>query len=408
VTDLIPGERRKIALRWTLYDGIRNPFFRVNLAQNWSEFRSAFSQFDCPGQNVVYADVEGNIGYQATGKVPIRAAGNGSLPVDGSNNAHEWVGYVPFEKLPSVLNPPGGILVTANGRITPDNYPFAISGEWDAPWRTDRIYRMLTAGRKFSVRDMLVLQTDIYSELDHFVADKIVYAVDHTQKASPSARQAANILRQWSGQMDASSPAATIVTRARLELGRLLLEAKLGAAPHKDDEPSLNWKSYRWMMETVWLENLLSHSPPRWLPPGFSNYDQLLAAALEAALKSAPAELNSWIWGRENSLTIQNPILGRIPVLRRWTGPGENPQSGSGYTVKACGREYGPSERFTADLADLDSSTLNLVTGQAGNFLSPYYMDQWTAWYSGATFVLPFSKTAVENAAAHRLILVPR
>lgn len=408
ISELVPGEQRKIALRWTLYDGIRNPFFRVDMAQNWPEFRSAFSQFDCPGQNVVYADVEGNIGYQATGKIPIRTAGDGRLPMDGSNNAHEWTGYIPFEKLPSVFNPPSGIIATANGRVTPENYPYSISVEWEAPWRTDRIYRVLTSGRKFSARDMLSLETDIYSELDRFVADKVVYAVDHTEKLSPAARQAANILRQWNGQMDASSPAPTIVTRARIELKRMLLEPKLGTAPENSATASLTWKSYRWMMETVWLENLLSHEPPRWLPAGFSSYDHLLSAALEAALKDAPPELNSWTWGRENSLTIQNPILGRIPILRRWTGPGENPQSGSGYTVKAAGRNYGPSERFTADLANLDASTLNLVTGESGTFLSPYYMDQWRAWYSGTTFVLPFSKTAVENAAAHRLILVPK
>jgi penicillin amidase len=94
--------------------------------------------------------------------------------------------------------------------------------------------------------------------------------------------------------------------------------------------------------------------------------------------------------------------------LRRWTGPGEVPQSGSEYTVKAAGRNYGPSERFTADLSNLDASTLSLVTGEAGNFLSPYYMDQWKAWYNGYTFVLPYSKTAVENSAMHRLMLEPR
>ena len=164
VSELEPGETRKIALRWTLYDGVRDAFFQVNSAQNWGEFRQAFSQFDAPGQNVVYADVDGNIGYQATGKIPIRAAGDGSLPVNGSDNAHEWTGYVPFDKLPSVLNPPSGIIATANGRIAPDDYPFSLSVEWEAPWRTDRIYRVLRSGKKFSAADMLSLETDIYSE----------------------------------------------------------------------------------------------------------------------------------------------------------------------------------------------------------------------------------------------------
>ncbi len=100
ITELVPGETRPLALRWTLYDGLHIPFFDVNAAQNWEQFRRAFSQLDAPGQNVVYADVDGNIGYQATGKIPIRAAGDGSLPVSGTDNAHEWTSYIPFEKLP--------------------------------------------------------------------------------------------------------------------------------------------------------------------------------------------------------------------------------------------------------------------------------------------------------------------
>jgi penicillin amidase len=104
---------------------------------------------------------------------------------------------------------------------------------------------------------------------------------------------------------------------------------------------------------------------------------------------------------------LQHPILGRIPLLNRWTGPGVQNQSGSGYTVKAVSRHHGPSERMTVDLADLDQSTLNLVTGQSGNFLSPYYMDQWKAWYEGFTFTLPFSTQAVEKNRSHQLLLKP-
>ena len=409
VTELSPGETRKIALRWTLYGGIRNPFFHVDSAQNWQEFRSALSQFDAPGQNAVYADVDGNIGYQATGKVPIRASGDGSLPEDGSSNAHEWTSYIPFEKLPSVLNPPSGIIATANGRITPDGYPYSISIQWEAPWRTERIYRSLGSGRKLSAADMLALQTDTYSELDHSVADRLVAAVDRAANPTTQARKAAAILRQWNGQMDADSAAPTIASAARTELKRLLLEPKLGAASADEKANSgFNWKTYHWMMETVWLENVLANQPPQWLPPAYKSYDDLLASALDKAVEEAPAELNSWKWGRANSVTIQNPVLGRIPVIRRWTGPGEQPQSGSGYTVKASGRDYGPSERFTADLSNLDGSTLNLVTGQSGNFLSPYYMDQWQAWYTGYTFPLPFSTSAVKKAAVHRMILQPK
>ena len=411
ITDLVPGEIRPLALRWTLYDGLHITSFDVNTAQNWDEFRRAFSQWDAPGQNVVYADVDGNIGYQSTGKVPIRAAGDGSLPVSGADNAHEWTSYIPFEKLPSIYNPPSGIIGTANGRITPDNYPNSISMEWEAPWRTARIYHVLESGRQFSAADMLALQTDVQSEAGLFAAERLVYAVDHAVKPSARVKQAAELMRSWDGRMQASSAAPTIAENSVLELQRLLLEPKLGSAPAdaaKDDE-ILSWKTYSWEMRSVWLENILLHRPKRWLPEKYSNYDELLTAAVDAAVNGpqAPKDLASWRWGAFNAVEIQHPILGQIPVIRHWSGPGVHEQSGSGYTVKAVTRGHGPSERFTANLADLDQSTLNIVTGQGGNFLSPYYMDQWKAWYEGTTFTLPFSAKAVDAAKAHRLVLEP-
>ncbi len=411
ISDLIPSETRQIALRWTLYDGLHMPFFDVDTAQNWDEFRKAFSQLDAPGQNVVYADVDGNIGYQSTGHVPIRAAGDGSLPVSGADDAHEWTGYIPFDKLPSIYNPASGIIGTANGRITPDGYPYSISAEWEAPWRAARIYHVLESGRKFAASDMLALQNDVQSENDLFAAERFVYAVDHASHPSARAKQAADLMRNWDGRMVAASTAAAIAVRSDQELTRLLLEPRLGPAPANpaQEQTTLNWKSYQWEMRTVWLQNVMLHQPKRWLPEKSPNYDELLTAAVEAAVnsKDTPKDLTGWHWGSLNAVEIEHPVLGKIPFLRRWSAPGVNEQSGSGYTVKAVTRHHGPSERFTANLADLDQSTLNTVTGQGGNFLSPYYMDQWHAWYEGSTFALPFTPQAIEANGAHRLMLRP-
>jgi len=411
VTELIPGETRQIALRWTLYDGLHMPFFDVDSAQNWDDFRKAFSQLDAPGQNVVYADVEGNIGYHTTGRVPIRTSGDGSLPVSGTDNTHEWTGYIPFEKLPSIYNPASGVIATANGRITPDNYPNSISAEWEAPWRTARIYHVLESGRKFAPGDMLALENDVHSENDLFAAERFVYAVDHASKPSARAKQAADLMRSWDGRMLASSTAATIAVRSARELTRLLLEPKLGPAPEdtKQQKTTLNWKTYSWEMRTVWLQNVMLHQSKRWLPEKYPNYDELLAAAVEATVNApeAPKNFAEWHWGSVNAVDIEHPVLGKIPLLQRWTAPGRQEQSGSSYTVKAVTRNHGPSERFTANLADLDESTLNTVTGQGGNFLSPYYMDQWKAWYEGYTFPLPFTSQAVDASKAHQLVLQP-
>ena len=411
ITDTLPGETRQLALRWTIYDGLHMPFFDVDAAQNWEEFRKAFAQLDAPGQNVVYADVDGNIGYQATGRVPIRAAGDGSLPVSGADDAHEWKGYIPFDKLPTTYNPPSGVIATANARISPNGYPYSISAHWEAPWRAERIYHVLESGRKFGPADMLALETDVHSENDLFAAERFVYAVDHAAKPTARAKQAAELMRNWDGRMLASSAAPTIAVRSAQELTRLLLEPRLGPAPDdpKQQESTLSWKSYHWQMRTVWLQNVLLHQPKRWLPEKYPNYEELLTAAVEAAVNEpeAPQDLASWRWGAVNALEIEHPILGKIPLVQRWAAPGVKEQSGSGYTVKAVTRHHGPSERFTANLADLDQSTLNIVTGQGGNFLSPYYLDQWKAWYEGSTFTLPFTSKAVEASGVHRLVLEP-
>jgi penicillin amidase len=422
ITELLPGETRKIALRWTLQDGMGLMFFDADSAENWEEFRKAFSGFGAPGQNVMYGDVDGHIGYQATGRVPIRAAGDGSLPVSGSDDAHEWKGWIPFDEMPHVYDPPSGILATANGRITAEGYKYSISTEWEAPWRTDRIYRVLESGKKFAPADMLALQLDVSSTYDRFCADKFVYAVDHAANASDRAKRAAEILRDWDGRMSADSAAPTIETKAGQELARLLLEPKLGAAADAPASGALSWKSYRWAMSSVWLENVLTKQPARWLPPGYSDYGSLLTAAVESAVKQtggaagdpsrvpsqAPPDLNQWKWGGNYTVEIDHLLLSRLPVIGRFTGPGMRPLSGSTYTVKAGSRGFGASERLTWNFANFDESTLNLVTGESGIFLSPYYMDQWEAWYGGSTFAFPFSQTAIEQHRAHEMTLVPR
>ena len=402
ITPIVKNESRQLALKWAIYDpaAFTFPFFDVNSAHNWQEFREAFRRFGGPGQNAVYADVDGHIGYQATGMVPIRASGDGSLPVNGADDAHEWTGYIPFDQMPSVFDPPSGILATANGRITPDGYPYSISTQWGSPYRTERINRVLRASKKFSAADMLALQADVYSEFDKFTAERFVYAVDHSTKASARAKAAADVMRNWNGRVTKDSAAATVNVYARRKLTALLLNAKLG----KDGA-----KLYSWFMAPVWLESIMSHQPPRWLPPGYANYGDLLVAAIEEAVKdkAAPRDLSTWKWGDSFPVELSHPVFGRIPILRRWAGPGVQPQSGDSYTVKQVGRLFGPSERMTVDFSDFDASTLNLVNGQAGNIFSPYFNDHFDAWYNATTFALPYSPASIDKRQSHKLILTP-
>ena len=393
------NEGRQLALKWAIYDtGLNLPFYAVNSAQNWEQFRAAFAGYSGPGQNVVYADVDGNIGYQATGRVPVRAAGDGSLPVSGADDAHEWTGYVPFEEMPSVYNPPSGIIATANGRITADGYKYSITKEWESPYRTERIYRVLRQDKKFTAADMLALQTDVQSDLDKFVAQRMVYAVDQTPGASERVKSAADILRHFDGKISMDSAGAAIEQRARLWLTQTLLKSKLG------DDADL----YRWFMKTVWLENTIGFQEARWLPGEYKSWDALLAAAVEAAANDpqAPRELANWKYGDYASVQIAHPIFGKWPWLKKYASTPRLPQSGNGITVKQVGGQFAPSERFTADFADLDQSTLNIVNGQSGNLFSPYFNDQFDSWYRGTTFGLPFKPETVERTAAHRLTMV--
>jgi penicillin amidase len=400
ITPALRDESRQLALRWTIYDpaGFTYPFFDINMVRNWDEFRHALSQMGSPGQNVVYADVDGHIGYQATGLIPIRAAGDGLAPANGSDEGHDWKGYIPFGELPRLYDPPSGILATANQRVTPNDYPYAIATDWGSPYRAERIHRVLRQEKKFTAADMLALQNDVESDVDRFFAERFVYAVDSWPKASPRAREAAELLRKWDGQMKADSAAAAIERHARRNLYQALLESKLGAEAGQ----------YAWFNSGVWLETVVLHQLPRWLPAQFGSYEELLCSAIEKTVDRAPRELAAWRYGADFPVEIEHPLYGKIPLLKRWAGAGRQPQSGSGDTVKQVGRGFGPSQRLTVDLANIDATTLNIVNGQSGNLFSPYFNDQWEAWYTGTTFALPYTTEAVQHSAAHRLMLEPQ
>jgi penicillin amidase len=413
ISDIFPGEKRKLALRWTAYEpgAINLCFLHLDRAQNWDEFKGAISHFEIPSQNAVYADVNGHIGYIATGKVPTRATASPGVPVSGVDDVHEWTGFIPFDQMPSVLDPPTGIIATANGRITSDKYPYQLAFEWVFGARTQRIYQVLESGKKLSSDDMLALQTDVASSYDLFLAQCFVDSIDHNKNASERVRNAAEILRQWNGQVEADSSAAAIVAKSTRELIRMILEPKLGSAPEiiAPFTAPTGWQMYQWAMRNAWLEDTLSKQNRAWLPANYTSFEDLLVAALEKAIsaKGAPNDLSNWKSGDLAELDLKHPLFGRIPFFERWAGPGRAPQAGNVNTVKQVRNDFGPSERLTVDFANLDATTLNITTGESGNILSPYFLDHWPAWYQGTSFQLPFSASAVEADKAHVLELNP-
>ena len=404
ITPILKDETRKLALRWIVYEIPQGmPFFELGAARNWQEFRTALSRFVAPAMNVVYADIAGNIGYQAAGRVPIRASGNGLALVPGNDDVHEWVGYIPWEEMPSVFNPPGGILATANSRITPHGYRYFVANQWASPHRTERIYRVLEAkvaeGRKFTTSDMLGLQTDVYSDFDLLLARELVRAVLNATRASERAREAAEILKSWDGHVLANSAAAGLISAARRKMSKLVLQPRLGG----------DYIYYRWFGATSFWENLMRRRPAEWLPPDICGYDELFVAVVEQTVtdRTMPPDLGEFTYGTRFPLELNHPIFGPIPVLGNDAGPGRVPQRGNGNTVNQAGATFGPSQRLTVDFGDLDRSTSNIVTGQSGQVFSAHYMDQFRIWLQGRTLPLPYSERAVEAAKDHEMTLRP-
>ena len=399
ISSLIPGETRTLALRWSIYDSQSSgyPLFDIDTASDWTTFRNALRAWWAPTQNVVYADDEGHIGYQAVGAIPSRPNGLAGVPI--ADEQHEWQGYIPFDQLPTAYDPPGGILATANARVTPDGYPTPLTLEWADPYRNERIWKWLEPKDKLTPQDMLTLQTDVYSGLDQEIAQRLAYAIDHATHADTRLRQAADLLRSWNGVVGIDSAPASIVNAAKAVFLPMILRPKLGN----------QWRLYRWAESLFAGEQILTNQSPAWLPPHYASWDDFLTDVVRQGLieDHAPRDLASWRYGYVHPVDVEHPLFGLLPWFKEWTGTGPQPQSGDTTTVKQVGRTFGPSQRFTIDWSNVDGATENILMGESGDPLSPYYRDQWPYWYNGTTFALPFSDSAVAAATVHTLRLEP-
>ncbi len=409
---ILPRETRPIALKWTLYDPALNslPLDQIDTAANWTEFSAALGAWSWPTQNVVYADDQGHIAYHAIGKIPIRSpAGLFPVPIqhDVMDSRAEWGDfalspksiYIPFEAMPNAVDPPSGFLATANSRVATEKSVYPLTLEWIDPYRVERIYKALDGRDGLTPRDMLAVQTDVYSEVDQEMGQRLAYAIDHSDGADQRLRQAADLMRTWDGHLTTDSAAASIVTQTRSALWRLILEPKLG----KDAA------SYHWEESNFAEEEIVMHAKTDWLPPGYKNWDALLTAAVRKGMEDgkAPANIAGWNYGSWHVVDIEHPLAKFLPFVGRIAGTGAHPQSGDTTTVKQVGRDFGPSQRFTMDWSNVDGSTENIVLGESGDPFSPYFRDQWNDWYGGTTFALPFSQAAVAAQTKHTLRLLP-
>jgi len=283
--------------------------------------------------------------------------------------------------------------------VSSEKFPAPLTLEWADPYRIERIYKQLDGRDGLTPKDLLALQTDVYSEADQELGHRFAYAIDHTAGIDDQLRKAADLMRSWDGRLTTDSAAASIVTQAREAFWPLILKPKIGE----------NAGFYQWSESDFAEEEIFMHASPDWLPPGYKNWDALLTEAVREGMKSgkAPADVAQWTYGSWHVVDIEHPLAGFLPIVSRVAGTGEQPLSGDTTTVKQVGRDFGPSQRFTMDWSNIDGSTENIVLGESSNPYSPYFRDQWKEYYGGTTFALPFSPAAVAAQAQHTLRLLP-
>jgi penicillin amidase len=390
------------ALRWTATEpgGLVNSYNWLGKARNWKEFREIMKHVWGPGQNAVYADVDGHIGYIMAAKVPVRKKGHGEVPVPGDTNDYEWTGYIPFEQLPQALNPESGLIVTANARVVGPNYKPYLTDRWEEPYRTERIYDLLHDRRDLRPEDMLKVQTDTYSYPHVFLADELTAAARSVKPKDSRAQKLVAGLKDWNGIADANSAEVSFLEAVRGAAIDLLLEPFLGK-----DTNLYQWRS------TCFLQEILTDRPSKWLPSAYRNYDELLAAAADAAVSKLAEQSKSeraedWAWSRFNSLEMFHP-LGREGLLKGFFSIADKPQSGTRYSIKASQPHHGPAMRFVANPANWDDSILLITAGQSGQPGNSHYSDQFSYWYEGKPIFAPFSDAAEASARKHKLTLKP-
>lgn len=425
-TPALPAEDRPLALKSVVLETTRGlaPLLQLNRARDWGEFRAALGAWATPGLSFVYADVNGSIGFQAAGTVPVRAGGEGLVPSPGWTGDHEWTAEVPFEAMPSAFNPPAGSLVTANHDIGRGSRHF-FGREYASPARHERITELLDAAAKHSVESFRVVQADDLSRPARAAAGILAA---HMAPSGGVQREVLARLERWDGRMTTDSVEAAVYSVLTHELARArhgqmipslpgitreeedeLARIMMGHGPHPLLGPA--WSHYFVLGETT-LQVLEA-----WANEGPASGDVVevaLARSVEALAKRFGDRPSTWSWGRLHTMTLKHALAVQ-PPLDRLLNVGSFPVSGNLDTVRvsaslpASHEVEGPisAYRFIADTSDWDNSITCIPGGQSGHRASPHYADQVGEWRTMGYHQLAFSPQAVARVTAHRLRLRP-
>ena len=398
-----------------------SPFFdgwlKLNKAQTWNEFVAAMRLIDVTQLNTSYADVAGNIGHWVTGAVPLRAKGDGSVPVPGWTGDYEWTGEVPFEEMPHALNPQRGYIISTNNRLVSDDYPHFLGNVWMNGYRARRIEDVFSAKEKLSVADFKALHQDFTC----LPGLELITRLKDFSAADPDAQLALERLLAWDGWLGPESVGGAVYEVTRYHLVRNLLEPGLGAElttrlMGKGFHPLLLGSHEFYGHDTVTMLRLLD-TPDSWWVQQAGGREALLECSLKQAAqwlrKTLGADAANWQWGKihrvtfEHSLALQKPLdavfnRGPYPI----GGDTDTPcQTAIAPEDPYDNKAWAPSYRQIVDMGDLSRSLVSFPAGQSGQLSSPHYADLAEPWVRGKYIPMLWTREQIEAAAEGRLVL---
>ncbi len=406
------GDTQVVALAATALrpaDRTAEAIWMFNRAASWEAFLEAARHFHAPHQNITYADIHGNIGFIAPGRVPIRRSGDGSSPSAGLTGTEDWIGDIPFNALPRIFNPASGRIVNANHPTVGRDYPYHLGFGGAPPYRALRIHEMIDEGRAATPDKAAAMLLDDLS----LAARELVPLMTHIPAREELAARALALLRGWNGRMDADRPEPLLFSAWLRTFNRLVYADETGPLFARV-----------WGMRPVFIANVLRNGG-EWCDDIGTERRESCAERLSSALDQTLRELveahgddiERWRWGAEHYAHFRHPMLGRIPVLKH-VGDIRFPSSGGAFTVNRgqylgsdrsapFANVHGPGFRAVYDLSRLDDSLFVIATGQSGNPLSGHYRDLAPLWAEGRYIRIGGLAAASDDSDAKLLRLTP-
>ncbi len=410
------NNNRAISFRWTEFDAFdeTTAMFRMAKAKNWEEFSDASKTFGAPGQNLTYADTQGNIGWRPGVKIPIREGAEALLPFDGTTSKHDWQGYVPFEEMPFLFNPEKGYISNGNNKTIDSSYPYYISRYWADPSRATQIQKRLEELKTVSIKDMADIQNDITSP---FAQEYLkVFTKTYRKKSSVDGDRIYALLKDWDGKETIESQAALAFHLLYLAIVENLFEDELRLLG-KDSMKTLLSLRY---IKSLAVRKAFEEKNSLWIDNVDTPKQETLEDIVNQSFKQAGEKLTSFkdkTWGNVHTLTVEHR-LDKDPVVKKWINfsVGPFPMAGSDKTPRAASYKArepfevvaGASMRRIIDLSNLDNGLSILPTGQSGLFGSKHYDDQAPLYNSNSYKPFQFHEETIKNdPSMKKLIFLP-